>query len=68
MSGDVFTPNALLMSQQDVSTILEGNIKPAKTHLCADNTVLPAAALFKSLSTPKLPFCLHFTSAEKWYF
>lgn len=51
---DVFTPNTLLICQQDSSTILRGDIKPAKTHLYADNTALYTAALIKPLKRSKL--------------
>lgn len=53
--GDVFTPNSLLICQQDVSTILGGDIKPAKTHLYADNMLLYAAALIKPLTASQAP-------------
>lgn len=54
--GDVFTPNTLLICQQDSSTIHGGDIKPAKTHLYADNMALYTAALIKPLKCSKLLF------------
>lgn len=52
--GDVLTPNTLLICQQDISTILGGDIKPAKTHLYADNMLLYTAALIKPLTSSTL--------------
>lgn len=52
--GDVFTPNTLLICQQGISTILGGDIKPAKTHLYADNMVLYTAAFIKTFTSSKL--------------